>query len=65
MCGISCIVTLRGHHSLCKDRDSLGKKIDESLNTIKHRGPDSNGYWISDNERIGMYRQAGASISGT
>lgn len=54
MCGISCAVTLRGHHALCGGRTALSKTLDESLNTIQHRGPDSNGQWISDNERVGM-----------
>jgi asparagine synthase (glutamine-hydrolysing) len=56
MCGISCVVTLRGHQPLCKDRTALGKTVEESLDTIKHRGPDSNGQWINDNGRIGTYR---------
>lgn len=53
MCGISCAVTLRGHQPLCGNRATLSKIVNESLDTIKHRGPDSNGQWISDNERIG------------
>lgn len=53
MCGISCAVTLRGHQPLCGDRAKLAKTVDQSLDTIKHRGPDSNGQWISDNGRVG------------
>lgn len=35
-------------------RQGLHDEMQESLNTIKHRGPDSSGVWISENERIGM-----------
>ncbi|KAF2826988.1 glutamine-hydrolyzing asparagine synthase [Ophiobolus disseminans] len=54
MCGISCAVTLRGHKPLCGDRASLSRTLDESLNTIKHRGPDANGQWISENGRVAL-----------
>ncbi|KAL6704416.1 hypothetical protein ACN47E_008268 [Coniothyrium glycines] len=54
MCGISCAVTLQGHGPLTNDRDKLGQTLDESLNTIKHRGPDANGYWISDDCRVAL-----------
>jgi asparagine synthase (glutamine-hydrolysing) len=67
MCGISCTVTLHGHGQTRDfrgnkspqewyklERASLGKQIDESLETIKHRGPDDRGYWISDNCRVGL-----------
>ena len=33
---------------------SLQDQINNSLDTIKHRGPDSHGSWISDDRRIGM-----------
>ncbi|KAK4964254.1 hypothetical protein LTR28_003906, partial [Elasticomyces elasticus] len=33
------------------DRSRLAKELDESLESIKHRGPDSRGQWISDNKR--------------
>ena len=48
------MVTLRGHRPLYKDRSSLSKTINDSLDTIKHRGPDSKGHWISENGRVGM-----------
>lgn len=31
----------------------LSKEIDDSLNVIDHRGPDSRGQWISDDKRVG------------
>ncbi|KAK4982961.1 hypothetical protein LTR66_009015 [Elasticomyces elasticus] len=34
------------------DRARLARELDESLESIKHRGPDSRGQWISDNKRV-------------
>lgn len=53
MCGISCAVALRGHGPLDHNRERLNRTLKESLDTIKHRGPDSNGQWISENQRVG------------
>ena len=33
---------------------SLEDQINNSLEIIKHRGPDSHGDWISDDGRVGM-----------
>jgi asparagine synthase (glutamine-hydrolysing) len=58
MCGITCAVALRGHGPLAKGRGGVGrlsKILEESLNTIEHRGPDANGHWISEDCRVGMY----------
>ena len=54
MCGITCAVALRGHGPLTKQREVLSKTLEESLDTIKHRGPDANGHWISEDCRVGM-----------
>jgi asparagine synthase (glutamine-hydrolysing) len=56
MCGITCAVALRGHGPLAKakERGELEKTLEKSLDTIKHRGPDANGYWISEDYRVGM-----------
>lgn len=35
------------------DREELANELDESLEMIKHRGPDSRGHWISDDMRVG------------
>ena len=62
MCGITAIVSLDNrtrrkcpvdvsHDDVGKER--LTRKIHESLNIIEHRGPDSSGVWISEDERIG------------
>ena len=34
--------------------ESLEDQINNSLDIIKHRGPDSHGNWISDDGRVGM-----------
>ena len=67
MCGISVIVTLdqknlkkginvtsppegvvNGSH-----RRSVSEKLDESLDLLAHRGPDSRGQWVSGDGRVG------------
>lgn len=55
MCGITCAVALRGHGPLHQSRAILSKTLNESLDAIKHRGPDANGHWISDDCRVGQY----------
>lgn len=54
MCGISAIVSLRsGGQNGGHQRQRLERAMQESLDLIKHRGPDYQGIWISDNQRIG------------
>ena len=60
MCGISVIVTLESHlrgkeiNDVDGDlRSKISKQLDESLDTIAHRGPDSRGKWISEDNRVG------------
>lgn len=70
MCGISTIVVLppsstgNGEGSstehddgrdVALNRQRLHDEMRESLETIKHRGPDASGVWISGDERIGTY----------
>jgi hypothetical protein len=52
MCGITCAVALRGHGPLAKERRE--RTLEKSLDTIKHRGPDANGHWVSEECRVGM-----------
>lgn len=55
MCGITCAVALRGHGPLLAgDSAALSTTLEKSLDTIKHRGPDANGHWISEDCRVGM-----------
>lgn len=55
MCGISCVVVRdEGHPGAHpKDKKQAIARLEESLEYIRHRGPDSTGTWISDNGRIG------------
>ena len=60
MCGISVIVTLDDHlrskeaNSVNGDiRSKISEELEESLETIAHRGPDSQGKWISEDNRVG------------
>lgn len=68
MCGISTIVVLPRsvHDGSLKSHDDAGRpdetsstrqrlqsEMQESLNVIKHRGPDASGVWTSEDERIG------------
>ena len=44
------------------DYNKLAKELDDSLDLIKHRGPDARGQWISPDKRVGpltynTYRQ--------
>ncbi|KAI9716020.1 MAG: hypothetical protein M1812_005654 [Candelaria pacifica] len=59
MCGISAIVALsdtardgrrfRG----VDDEDALRREMEDSLQLIKHRGPDASGTWVNSDQRIG------------
>lgn len=65
MCGISTVVVLSppdkrqngdsanqdGAQAETKQR--LRDEMQESLDIIKHRGPDASGVWISEDERVG------------
>ncbi len=57
MCGISAVVTLDGINAVSLDKSiylqKLTRTLDESLDSIKHRGPDARGQWISENNRVG------------
>lgn len=52
MCGISCVVH-QGDPSAI-DRTQLSQELSASLEAIKHRGPDSRGQWISDDNRVAL-----------
>lgn len=49
MCGLIALVALQQQKLSAATIDS----IDNSLEQIKHRGPDSQGKWISPSGRIG------------
>jgi asparagine synthase (glutamine-hydrolysing) len=57
MCGISAIVALPYSQNGDPDHfddEALKKQMQESLDLIKHRGPDYSGIWISEDRRIGV-----------
>lgn len=67
MCGISCVVKLRGHaykssgeqttdvqRAYENDKALLSQQLESSLDAINHRGPDGRGSWFSDHNRVGM-----------
>jgi len=56
MCGISCLVALeeRTRRANEQDKEKIKERLCESLEQIRHRGPDSTGTWISDDGRVGI-----------
>jgi asparagine synthase (glutamine-hydrolysing) len=57
MCGISCIVALgeRARRLNEQDKRNIEGRLNNSLEQIRHRGPDSTGTWISQDGRVGTY----------
>ena len=56
MCGITAIVaTHRIQQSVLdhEHRQLLALKLESSLSNIYHRGPESCGIWMSDDNRVG------------
>ena len=57
MCGISCVISL----NKCREglnqevKDDLSKRLEASLDKIRHRGPDNSGKWISHDNRVGTF----------
>ncbi|KAF9735516.1 asparagine synthase [Paraphaeosphaeria minitans] len=67
MCGISCVITLKGNAPKSNsygaknltqayelERALLSEQMEGSLEAIKHRGPDDRGYWFSDYNRVAL-----------
>ncbi|KAL9611160.1 MAG: hypothetical protein Q9167_004182 [Letrouitia subvulpina] len=61
MCGISAILCLEGHSSAKRTNDvsdhirsKISRELDQSLDMIAHRGPDSRGIWISEDNRVAL-----------
>jgi hypothetical protein len=47
-------------------RSKIVQELDQSLDKIKHRGPDSRGYWLSADNRVGtLVNTLSSSISHT
>ena len=57
MCGIVAVVMLKNETRTDIDseqfRASLAQSIGSSLDQIQHRGPDSQNFWISSDNRVG------------
>ena len=58
MCGITASLALESRistHLTSKEvvRKQLSQEIDNSLEIVKHRGPDARGQWISSDARVG------------
>lgn len=53
MCGISVVITLHGT-SLDNGMQSIQDQLNESLDRISHRGPDSRGVWVNDDQTVGI-----------
>ncbi|KAK4500902.1 hypothetical protein PRZ48_009094 [Zasmidium cellare] len=53
MCGLTAVVQL-GDHPESKPKTDVEREIDNSLERVKHRGPDAQGRWISDDGRVGL-----------
>ncbi|KAL2829126.1 nucleophile aminohydrolase [Aspergillus pseudoustus] len=53
MCGITSFLSL-GQTPAPREREQLEGEINESLEIVKHRGPDASGKWISADNRVGL-----------
>lgn len=54
MCGICCVVQLHGEKPKSPSPPAIEKReLEGCLDYIRHRGPDSNGVWVSDDGRVG------------
>ena len=61
MCGISCVGALRPNEQASGNNASadgnkaqLASELDNSLEYIRHRGPDQKGIWSSADHRVGL-----------
>lgn len=54
MCGITAFLTQQpGSDQTIKPSSDPETTLDSSLDSIKHRGPDARGQWISTDGRVG------------
>jgi asparagine synthase (glutamine-hydrolysing) len=52
MCGITACL-IYAHHKHQHNKRELEDEVEESLEIVKHRGPDARGKWISRDRRVG------------
>ena len=55
MCGSIAIVALDQHgpYKTPRSREDISRRLNNGLHEIRHRGPDSQGQWISPDGRVG------------
>lgn len=53
MCGSIAIVALEQHRNKTRSRTEISQRLENGLAQIKHRGPDSQGQWVSHDDRVG------------
>lgn len=56
MCGISVRISLRssnGNAPKTPGVEAIKGQLDRSLDLIAHRGPDSKGFWVSEDGSVG------------
>ncbi|GKZ19328.1 hypothetical protein AbraIFM66951_005557 [Aspergillus brasiliensis] len=58
MCGLTAFLALHGssawQHGESTSTEDLGQKVHDSLDLIRHRGPDARGTWLSSDCRVGL-----------
>ncbi|PWY83434.1 asparagine synthetase [Aspergillus heteromorphus CBS 117.55] len=60
MCGLTAFLALSGgpncpgSEDASKEAPDLRSQVGESLDLIKHRGPDARGHWFSGDRRVGL-----------
>lgn len=63
MCGISVVIALQGTR-LDNGERSIAAQLNESLDRISHRGPDSRGIWVNDDQTVGIELSMGIEEKG-
>lgn len=57
MCGLTAFLALHGRsdwqHDEFTSTADLEQKVNDSLDLIRHRGPDARGQWLSSDCRVG------------
>jgi asparagine synthase (glutamine-hydrolysing) len=59
MCGLTALLALNGGPECLQcdnnhDPQALQRQMDESLELVKHRGPDARGQWFSSDYSVGQ-----------
>ncbi|KAL2871493.1 asparagine synthetase B family protein [Aspergillus lucknowensis] len=59
MCGLTAVLSLNGGSNCPQcdkivDPQALNRQMEESLDLVKHRGPDARGQWFSPDYRVGL-----------